>query len=80
MMRSDLTADQQSRMKALFDAIGVKGEFSRTAKRLLKQTPAYAEARQRGEAREWLDEEAQSFAETAYEVLLNRVEEAGGDR
>jgi hypothetical protein len=77
-MRRDLTADQQARVKALFDAIGIKGEFSRTAKRLLRQTPAYVEARHRGEARVWLDSEASSFAEAAYELLLNRAEEAGG--
>lgn len=76
--RTPRTPEQQQRMRALFEGIGVKGEFARTAKRLLKQTPAYAAARERGEARAWLDVEASSFSESAFELLLDRVDEAGG--
>lgn len=72
------TSTTDQRRNELFQTVSIQGELARTAARLLKQTPAYAEARRRGEARHWLYKESQSFAYAAYEVLLERVDEAGG--
>ena len=65
----------KERVRLLFQSVGVKGEFAKTAKRKLRETPEYETAREEGRAREWLDSEANSFAESAYELLQARLDD-----
>lgn len=71
----EMTPEKQARVRALFESIGIKGEFAKTAKRLMRQTPEYERAKKEQRADDWLDAEANSFAESAYELLLNRLED-----
>jgi hypothetical protein len=64
--------------KAIHDRIrtvGIQAEFAKTAKRLLRETPEYAQAKKEGRATEWLEGEAQSFGYSAHELLLKRLED-----
>jgi hypothetical protein len=70
-----LTPAKLERIHSVIRAQGMKGEFAKTAKRLMRETPEYAQARTDGRAREWLEREAQSFAAAAYELLLQRLED-----
>jgi hypothetical protein len=72
---NERTPEQQGRIHDAIARVGIKGEFAKTAKRLLKATPEYGEAKREGRAREWLQQEASSFAESAFELLQRRCEE-----
>ncbi len=72
-VREAPTASQKERIHALVQTVGIKGEFARTAKRLMRETPEYAQAKRDGEARGWLNREADSFAESAYMLLQQRL-------
>jgi hypothetical protein len=52
----------------------MKAELAKTAKRLMRESPEYAQARKEGRARDWLEQEASSFADSAYELLLTRLD------
>lgn len=69
-------------IRRLVQSVGMKGEFAKTARRVLRETAEYKKrVRWRdGSAAAWLQEESDSFAESAYEILLQRVEEFGGLR
>lgn len=68
-----MTPEKLERIHGLLRANGMKGEFAKTAKRLMRETPEYEQARKEGRARDWLDQEASSFADSAYELLLQRL-------
>lgn len=69
-----MDADKLQRINHVVRAVGIKGELARIAKRLMKETPEYAQARKEGRAREWLDQEASSYADSAYELLQTRLQ------
>lgn len=78
MMPGKTSASQKARIQRIHDLIrshGIKAEFAKTAKRLMRETPEYAQARKEGRARDWLEQEAASFAESAYALLLTRLED-----
>lgn len=56
-------------------ANGIKSEFAKAAKRLMRETAEYRQAKKEGRARDWLEGEAASFAEAAYELLTIRRED-----
>lgn len=68
-----LTDEQVTRMRDVFGAIGIKGEFQRIAARMLRDTPEYARARRERRARAWLAKEAGSAAEMLYANMLARM-------
>lgn len=73
MARPDLNPSQQARMRELFAALGIKGELRKTARRHLRTTPEYAQAKAEGRARAWLDDEADSMADYLYEAMTTRM-------
>lgn len=72
---NERTPEQQGRIHDAFARVGIKDEFAKTAKRLLRATPEYNQAKREGHGREWLSQEARSFAESAFELLQRRCEE-----
>jgi len=73
-----ITKAGNDKIRRLIQSVGVKGELAKTAKRLLRETAEADAARAEGRVKAWLDDEANSFAESAYAILLERVEEFGG--
>jgi hypothetical protein len=72
---NERTPRQQRRIHDAIARVGIKDEFAKTAKRLLKATPEYGDAKREGRAKDWLNQEARSFAESAFELLERRCEE-----
>lgn len=70
-----LTPEKLDRIHGVLRANEMKGEFAKTAKPLMRETPEYEQARKEGRARDWLEQEASSFAESAYALLLTRLED-----
>lgn len=66
------TDEQIADTREIFEAIGIKGALARAAERHLRTTPEYDEARRLRCARTWLYAESHSFAESAYDLLVNR--------
>ena len=65
-------ATKQEQMAALFEAVGVKGELGKTARRYLRSTPEYEAAKADGRARDWLNAESDSMAEYPYLAMTTR--------
>lgn len=75
-----MQAEGNQQIRRLIQGVGMKGELAKTARRVLRETDEYKQrVRWRdGTAANWLQEESDSFAESAYELLFQRVEEFGG--
>jgi len=65
------TKDEE--LQGLFAAIGTQGEFARVSRRYLRTTPEYAQAREEGRARQWLDDESYSMGQYLYAAMTQRV-------
>ena len=63
---------RDDRMREVFAALGIKYELARVAKRYLRTTPEYEQARREKRARAWLDSEAESMGDYLYEALASR--------
>lgn len=58
--------------REIFEAIGVKARLRRVVEIELRKTPEYAQARAESRARTWLHAEADSLADSLYELIQTR--------
>lgn len=75
MTASNLTEQQQSRIREAFRPLEMQGALRPVARRFRRATPEYEQAKAEGRSKEWLDREGDSLVYALRQTIENRLED-----